>query len=432
MHKSKKAAMSFIFITLLIDIMGWGLIIPVMAPLIAELKGIPVNQASAYGAVLLSVFAITQFLFSPVIGNLSDRYGRRPVLLFSLLGFGIDYVVLALAPSYGWLFIGRVIAGITGASFTTASAYIADVSTDETTKAKNFGLIGAAFGLGFVLGPALGALLATWGIRAPFYAAAALCLLNCLYGYFLLPESLSKEHRRPFDWKRANPFGSLKFLTRHPEIRGLAISFFLIYIGAQAVQGNWNFFTIYRFNWSEQMVGISLAVVGVLVGGVQAGLTRVVIPKIGNEKSIYLGLGLYTLGMVLFAFATQSWMMFAFLVPYCLGGICGPSLQSVISGHVPPNQQGELQGALTSLMSLTTIIGPLIMNGTFAYFTSSKAPIHFPGIHFLIGAVCMLLGLIVTNRVLSREKKDHPGLKEVISGTAGVGATPVEVVSDSH
>lgn len=432
MHKSKKAAMSFIFITLLIDIMGWGLIIPVMAPLIAELKGIPVNQASAYGAVLLSVFAITQFLFSPVIGNLSDRYGRRPVLLFSLLGFGIDYVVLALAPSYGWLFIGRVIAGITGASFTTASAYIADVSTDETTKAKNFGLIGAAFGLGFVLGPALGALLATWGIRAPFYAAAALCLLNCLYGYFLLPESLSKEHRRPFDWKRANPFGSLKFLTRHPEIRGLAFSFFLIYIGAQAVQGNWNFFTIYRFNWSEQMVGISLAVVGVLVGGVQAGLTRVVIPKIGNEKSIYLGLGLYTLGMILFAFATQSWMMFAFLVPYCLGGICGPSLQSVISGHVPPNQQGELQGALTSLMSLTTIIGPLIMNGTFAYFTSSKAPIHFPGIHFLIGAVCMLLGLIVTNRVLSREKKDHPELKEVISDTAGVGATPVEVVSDSH
>lgn len=414
MHQSRKAAMSFIFITLLIDIMGWGLIIPVMAPLIAELKGIPVNQASAYGAVLLSVFAITQFAFAPVVGNLSDRYGRRPVLLLSLLGFGIDYIILALAPTYGWLFAGRIIAGMTGASFTTASAYIADISTDETSKAKNFGLIGAAFGMGFVLGPALGGLLANWGIRAPFYAAAVLCLLNCLYGYFMLPESLAKENRRPFDWARANPFGSMKFLGSHPEIRGLAVSFFLIYLGAQAVQGNWNFFTIYRFHWSEGMVGISLAVVGVLVGAVQAGLTRVVNPKIGNEKSIYLGLGLYTLGMVLFAFATQGWMMFLFLVPYCLGGICGPSLQSVISGHVPPNQQGELQGALTSLMSVTAIIGPLIMNGSFAYFTTDKAPFYFPGIHFLIGAVCMLLGLIITRKVLNRERKENPALVEAI------------------
>ena len=416
MHTSKKAAIGVIFITLLIDVMGWGLIIPVMADLIAQLKHIPVNQASTYGAILLSVFAVTQFLFAPVIGNLSDKYGRRPVLLLSLLGFGIDYIILALAPAYGWLFIGRVVAGITGASFTTATAYIADVSTDETSRAKNFGMIGAAFGLGFVLGPALGALLATWGIRAPFYAAAVLCLLNCLYGYFFLPESLSKENRRAFDWKRANPFGSLKFLTRHPEIGGLAISFFLIYLGAQSVQGNWNFFTIYRFNWSEKMVGISLAVVGVLVGAVQAGLTRVVNPRIGNEKSIYLGLSLYTLGLVLFAFATQSWMMFAFLIPYCLGGICGPSLQSVISGHVPANQQGELQGALTSLMSLTTIVGPLIMNSTFTYFTTDKAPFYFPGIHFLIGAVCMLFSIIITYKVLSREKKEHPELRAVIEG----------------
>lgn len=416
MHTSRKAAISFIFVTLLIDIMGWGLIIPVMADLIAQLKHIPVNQASTYGALLLSVFAIAQFLFSPVIGNLSDKYGRRPVLLLSLFGFGLDYIILALAPAYGWLFIGRIIAGITGASFTTATAYIADVSTDETTRAKNFGLIGAAFGLGFVLGPALGALLANWGIRAPFYAAATLCLLNCFFGYFFLPESLSKENRRPFEWKRANPFGSLKFLTRHPEIGGLAFAFFLIYLGAQAVQGNWNFFTIYRFNWSDKMVGISLAVVGVLVGAVQAGLTRVINPKIGNEKSIYLGLSLYTLGLALFAFATQGWMMFAFLVPYCLGGICGPSLQSVISGHVPSNQQGELQGALTSLMSLTTIIGPLIMNSTFAYFTSDKAPFHFPGVHFLIGAVCMLFSIVITNKVLNRDKKERPDLLGIIRG----------------
>lgn len=376
---------------------------------------------SPYGAYLLSAFAVTQFLFAPVMGNLSDKYGRRPVLLFALLGFGIDYIILALAPTYGWLFIGRIIAGMTGASFTTASAYIADISTNEN-RAKNFGLIGAAFGLGFVLGPALGAFLSQWGIRAPFYAAAGLCLLNFLYGYFLLPESLSKEKRRAFEWKRANPFGSLRFLRRHPEIGELAFCFFLIYLGAQAVQGNWNFFTIYRFHWSERMVGISLAVVGLLVGAVQAGLTRVVNPRIGNEKSIYIGLSLYSLGLVLFAFATQGWMMFAFLVPYCLGGLCGPALQSVIAGHVPPNQQGELQGSLTSLMSLTTIIGPLIMNSTFAYFTTSKAPFYFPGIHFLIGAVCMLFSIFILHKIFSREKKEQPELAKVIEGAA----TPVQ------
>ena len=400
MRKSGKSAIGFIFITLLIDVMGWGLIIPVMADLISELKAVPVNQASTYGAILLSVFAITQFLFAPVIGNLSDKFGRRPVLLVSLLGFGIDYIILALAPTYGWLFAGRVIAGITGASFTTATAYIADVSPDETSRAKNFGLIGAAFGLGFVLGPALGALLSTWGLRAPFYAAAILCLLNCLYGYVFLPESLSNENRRPFDWKRANPFGSLKFLIKHKKIGALAVGFFLIYLGNQSVQGNWNFFTIYRFNWSERMVGISLAVVGILIGSVQGGLTRVIVPRLGNETSIYLGLGLYTIGLILFAFATQGWMMFVFLLPYCLGGICGPSLQSVISVHVAPSQQGELQGALTSLMSLTTIIGPLMMNSAFSFFTSSKAPIYFPGIHFLIGAACMTFSIILIRRIM--------------------------------
>ncbi|PPL04742.1 TCR/Tet family MFS transporter [Parapedobacter indicus] len=404
MRTTKQAAIGFIFVTLLIDVMGWGLIIPVMADLIAELKGIPVNVASTYGAFLLSSFAITQFLFSPLVGNLSDRFGRRPVLLISLLGFGIDYLILAWAPTYGWLFVGRIIAGITGASFTTASSYIADISTDETTRAKNFGLIGAAFGLGFVLGPALGGLLATWGLRAPFYAAAVLCLLNCLFGLLLLPESLPKSSRRAFDWKRANPLGSLRFLMEHKEIGGLAISFFLIYLGAQAVQGSWNFFTIYQFDWSEGMIGISLAVVGVLTGLVQGGLTRILNPKIGNEKSIYLGLSLYALGLVLFAFATEGWMMFVFLVPYCLGGICGPSLQSLIAGHVESSQQGELQGALTSLMSLTTILGPLIMNSTFSYFTTPKAPFHFPGIHFLIGAICMLGGLWIVRRILTREK----------------------------
>lgn len=408
MKTSRRTALALIFVTLLIDSMGFGLIIPVMADLVAQLKGIPVNVASTYGAFLLSAFAIMQFVFSPVVGNLSDRYGRRPILLISLLGFGIDYFILAWAPSYEWLFVGRIIAGITGASFTTASSYIADVSPDETAKAKNFGLIGAAFGMGFVLGPALGGLLARFGIRAPFYAAAGLCLLNCLIGYFLLPESLPKDNRRAFDWKRANPFGSLKFLLKHPEIGALALCFFLLYLGAQAVQSNWNFFTIYRFNWSEGMIGISLTVAGVLMALVQAGLTRVVNPKLGNEKSTYLGLSLYIIGLLLFAFATQGWMMFAILIVYCLGGICGPSLQSVISGYVPSNQQGELQGALTSLMSLTTIFGPVVMNSAFAYFTNDKAPFHFPGIHFFIGAICMLFGLILANKAMSRGKKEHP------------------------
>jgi len=404
MATDRKAAVGFIFITLLIDVMGWGLIIPVMPDLIAQLKNISINEASPYGAWLLSVYAVTQFLFAPVIGNLSDKYGRRPVLLGSLLGFGIDYLFLALAPTYAWLFVGRIIAGITGASFTTATAYIADVSTEET-RAKNFGMIGAAFGLGFVIGPALGGLLADFGIRAPFYAAAVLCLLNALYGYFVLPESLSKEHRREFHWKRANPIGSLQLLKKYPAIGGLAISFFLIYLAAQAVQGNWNFFTIYRFNWSEKMVGISLAVVGLLVGGVQGGLIRVINPRLGNEKSIYLGLLLYTLGLVLFAFATEGWMMFAFLVPYCLGGIAGPALQSILAGHVPPNEQGELQGALTSLMSLTTIIGPPIMNYLFYFFTKENAPVHFPGISFLLAAVLMLASVLIAYYFLQKEKK---------------------------
>jgi DHA1 family tetracycline resistance protein-like MFS transporter len=400
--KSRPAAMGFIFITLLIDIMGWGLIIPVMPDLIAQLKGITINEASRYGAWLLSAYALTAFVCAPIVGNLSDRYGRRPVLLCSLLGFGIDYCFLALAPTYGWLFIGRIIAGLTGASFTTASAYIADISNEEN-RAKNFGLIGAAFGLGFIIGPALGGLIAGWGVRAPFYAAAILCLLNCAYGYFFLPESLGKDNRRAFEWRRANPFGSLRFLAKHPELGGLAISFFLIYMGAQSVQGNWNFFTMYRFNWSEKMVGISLAVVGVLVGLVQAVLTRVINPRIGNEKSIYLGLLLYTLGLVLFAFANEGWMMFAFLIPYCLGGIAGPSLQAVLAGHVPSNEQGELQGAMTSLMSLTTILGPLIMNNLFSYYTT-RSSIHFPGVAFLLGSIFMFASVIIAWLVFKRGK----------------------------
>lgn len=403
MLQNRKPAVQFIFITLLIDVMGWGLIIPVLPKLISQLKHIPVNEASTYGAALVSAYAITQFVCSPIIGNLSDRFGRRPVLLSSLLGFAVDYVFQALAQTYGLLFVGRVIAGITGASFTTGAAYIADVSTPET-RAKNFGMIGAAFGLGFIIGPALGGLLAGWGIRAPFYAAAVLCLVNFLYGYFVLPESLDAAHRRPFDWKKANPFGSLQFLRKTPNIAGFALCYFLLFLAAQAVQGNWSYFTIYRFGWKESTVGISLGIVGLLVGLVQTVITRKVNPILGNEKSIYIGLVLYSIGLILFGVATSTWMMFVFLIPYCLGGIAGPALQASMAGHVPGNQQGALQGALTSLMSLTTIIGPYIMTHLFRYFTTDKAPVYLPGVSFFLGAFFMLTSLFIIWRVFSRER----------------------------
>lgn len=395
MKKSQKqAAIGFIFITMLIDITGWGIIIPVIPKLIAELIHGDISEAAKYGGWLTFAYAITQFICAPLIGNLSDKYGRRPIILISLFAFALDYLLLAFSPTIAWLFLGRIIAGLTGASITTASAYIADVSTPET-RAKNFGMVGAAFGLGFIIGPVLGGLLGQFGSRVPFYAAAVLCMLNFLYGYFILPESLAKKHRREFEWKRANPVAALLRLKKYPSIIGLIIAVFLLYVGSHAVHSNWSFYTMYRFKWDEKMVGISLGVVGLLVGIVQGGLVRWTSPKLGNQKSIYIGLGLYTLGMLLFALATQSWMLFAFLVPYCLGGIAGPALQSEISGHVPPNEQGEIQGTLASLMSASAIIGPPMMTNTFYFFTHDEAPFKLPGAPFLLGGFLMLLSTII-------------------------------------
>ena len=397
MRDKKQAALGFIFITLLLDVTGWGIIIPVMPKLIEELIHGNVSEAATYGGWLNASYAVMQLLFAPVLGNLSDKYGRRPVLLFSLFGFGIDYIFQALSTSISWLFIGRVIAGITGASFTTASAYIADISNDEN-RAKNFGLIGAAFGMGFIVGPVIGGLLGQYGARVPFYAAAVLCLLNWLYGYFILPESLDKKHRRPFDWKRANPIGSFKLFERYSSLGPLVISLTLVYIAAHAVQSNWNYYTMYKFSWSEKLVGISLGVIGVLVALVQGWLIRYINPRLGNEKSVYVGLGLYAFGMLLFGFATQSWMMFAFCVPYCLGGIAGPALQSIISRQVLPSEQGELQGALTSLASATSIIGPLIMTNLFYFFTNKNAPIQFAGAPFLLAAILLIISTVLAKR----------------------------------
>nr|AIA13090.1 Tetracycline_Resistance_MFS_Efflux_Pump [uncultured bacterium] len=417
MALNKKAALGFIFFTLLLDVTGLGIIVPVFPKLIGELIHSDVSTAARYGGWLTFAYAIMQFFFSPVLGNLSDKFGRRPVLLFSLLGFGIDYIFLSFAPTIGWLFVGRIIAGITGASFTTATAYIADISAPED-RAKNFGMVGAAFGLGFIIGPVVGGLLGQYGARVPFLAAAGLTFINLLYGYFVLPESLPVEHRRPFEWKRANPFGAFKQLKKYPAVGALAISFFLVYMAAQAVQSVWAYFGIERFAWSEKVIGISLGMVGLLVGLVQGVLIRYVNPRLGNTRSIYVGFGLYAVGLILFAFANHGWMMFVFLVPYCLGGIAGPSLQSIITGHVPANEQGELQGALTSLISATSIISPPIMTNLFAHFTSKSTSLYFPGAPYLLGAILMMAAGFVAYYVLSKEKEGKDYVVKVPGGIA--------------
>ncbi len=369
--------------------------------LIQQMTGGTVSDASRYGGWLLFAYSAMQFVFSPVLGGLSDQYGRRPVLLASLFGFGLDYIVVAFAPSIGWLFVARLIAGITGASFTTAGAYIADVSAPQD-RAKNFGIIGAAFGLGFIIGPSIGGLLGQYGPRVPFMAAAGFTLLNWLYGYFILPESLKPENRRPFDWRRANPIGSLANLRRYPVILSLVATFVCIYIAAHATQSTWTYYTIEKFKWNEKWVGYSLSFVGLMAALVQGGLTRVLIPKIGAKRAVFVGLACYTVGFMCFALATQAWMMFAFTAIYSLGGLAGPSLQGIISSQVPANEQGELQGGLNGLLSVTSIVGPVLMTGLFSYFTGPKTPYYFPGAPFAMGTLLMLLSLVLVVGPLRR------------------------------
>jgi MFS transporter, DHA1 family, tetracycline resistance protein len=398
---NRRPALSFIFITLLIDVTGLGLIIPVSPNLIMELTGGTASDASQYAGWMLFAYALMQFVCAPIMGGLSDRFGRRPVLLASLFGFGLDYILMALAPTISWLFVGRIIAGMMGASFTTASAYIADISTPEK-RAQNFGIIGAAFGLGFILGPVIGGFLGSFGSRIPFMVAAGITLLNWLYGFFILPESLTLEHRRKFDWSRANPIGSLMNLKKHPVILGLVASLILVYIAAHAVQTNWAYYTTVKFGWDSFMIGVSLTVVGLVFAVVQGWLIRIIIPKLGTERSVYVGLGFNALGFILFALASQSWMMFAFTVIYCLGGIASPALQGIISTSVPPNEQGELQGALTSLVSLTSIVGPPLMTSTFAFFTNSNNAIYMPGAPMILGAFLTIAATLMARHTLKK------------------------------
>lgn len=406
MRTRKTPALGFIFITLLLDVTGLGIIIPVMPGLIMELIGGTLSEAAKYGGWLMFSYAIMQFLFAPVLGSLSDRYGRRPVLLAALFGFGLDYILLALAPNITWLFIGRILAGITGASYTTAMAYIADISMPEK-RAQNFGMVGAAFGIGFIVGPVIGGLLGQFGSRVPFYAAAGITLLNWLYGYFVLPESLHFRKRRRFNWKRANPAGAILQIRKYPMLSGLLVSLTLVYIAAHAVQSTWSYFTMEEFGWDEKMVGYSLGCVGLLVGLVQGVLIRYINPVLGPRRSVHTGFILYAVGLILFAFATEGWMMFLFLIPYCLGGIAGPSLQGILSNQVPANEQGELQGIIASLMSLTSIIGPPVMTNLFSYFTSAKAPFIFAGSPFMLAAILVLLSLAIVYQQLRHYKTAH-------------------------
>jgi DHA1 family tetracycline resistance protein-like MFS transporter len=403
MATQRKAALGFILVTVLLDVMGMGIIIPVMPKLVSHLTGGGMSEAARWGGWMVFAYALMLFVCSPLMGGLSDRFGRRPVLLASLFGFGIDYLFMAFAPTIGWLFVGRAIAGMMGASMTTCSAYIAD-STPPEKRAQSFGLIGAVFAIGLTLGPLLGGLLGSFGPRAPFIAAAVLTLLNWLYGLLILPESLAPANRRPFDWRRANPVGSLRNLARYPVIAGLASSLVLVQIAVFAVNVGWPYYTIEKFGWNERMIGASLAVVGLATGLVQGGLVRLAIPKLGLERCVYTGLGFYAVGYFLFAAATRSWMMFAFTFIYCLGGIAGPALQGIVSTQVPPNAQGELQGGLISLLSLTAIAGPPIMTNVFSYFTGPTAPFYFPGAALTLGGILIMVSAVLARSSLRRTR----------------------------
>ena len=397
-HQKGKAALGFIFITLFIDVLGLGIIIPILPKLLEQLAHVDLSTATQISGYLTFTYASMQFLFSPVLGNLSDRFGRRPILLGSLLGFGIDYLFMAFAPSLFWLFIGRVIAGVAGASSTTATAYIADVSTGDK-RAANFGLVGAASGLGFILGIGMGGFLGAISVKLPFIVAAGLALLNALYGFFVLPESLAPENRRKFEWKRANPISALTRLGKYDiSISTLITAFTIVYIGQKAVESTLPFFLIEKYQWTLSSISGLGIFIGILLVGIQGGLIRIVIPKLGLEKSVITGMAFYTIGLIFISFNNIGWMMYVYMIPYCLGGISGPALQGFITEKIAPNEQGELQGALTSLVSVTTIIGPLLMTSLFHHFTMKGAPVYFPGAPYLMGAVLMLLSILLAIR----------------------------------
>jgi len=401
----RKAAIGFIFITLFLDILGIGLIVPIAPKLIGSFVADASAQSRTFGA-FIAIYALMQFIFSPLLGALSDKVGRRPVILGSLLGSGIDYLVLATAPTLWLLFVGRLISGITGASITAATAYIADVSPPEK-RAQNFGIIGLAFGLGFIAGPALGGLVGDFGervglgLRLPFYLAAALSFLNAGYGAFVLPESLPPEHRKPFSLSRANPFSAALALRRYPIVFELAASLCLRNLAEYSLHAIWVLYTSYRFHWTVRQTGLSLAVVGIVGAVVQGGLIRIVVPKLG-ERAVLVGYSLAALSYFLYGGATAGWMMYAIIAATGLGGIAAPTTQAIISRQVPPTEQGSVQGALASLSSLMGILAPAIATTLFAYFISSDAPFQLPGAPLFSSSLLTVGALVLTVRSFAR------------------------------
>jgi len=393
--KNTKLAMIFILITVFIDILGLGIIIPVLPGLIEELTGDGIANAAKYGGYLLFVYALMQFVFSPILGNLSDRYGRRPVLLLSLLGLTLDYLLMGFAPTIFLLFVGRFLSGIMGAAISTATAYIADISPKEN-RAQNFGLIGAAVGAGFIVGPVLGGLLGEFGPRVPFFAAAALAFINFVYGMFVLPESLSMRKRRRFEFKRANPIGTLKSLQKFPFVLPFLGVLFFFSLAGQAYPSIWNFFTIERFDWTPAQVGYSLGAFGIMFALVQGALIRPTIKRFGELKTVVMGLAFAAIGFFGMAFINTPLGLYIFLLPGALGGFVVPGINGLMSNSVDDNAQGELQGGVNAVNSITSIIGPLAATQLFAYFTiSPNAPTYFPGVPFFASGISIAVGAAI-------------------------------------
>lgn len=373
-------------ITVLLDVITFGLIAPVLPALLVELTGDPVNVVAIYGGWLMFIYAFNQFLCAPILGGLSDRFGRRPVLLFAVAALGVDYLIMGFAPTLGWLFVGRFLSGIAGASFTPAYAFVADVSPREK-RAQNFGLISASFGIGFIIGPAIGGLLGSFGPRAPFFVAAGVSLANFIYGTFVLPESLPPERRRAFAWSRANPLGTLLHMRRHPAVLGLLAALFLWAVAHQVMPATWAFYTKYRFGWSEAMIGASLALAGAVMALSQATLVRMLVPKWGERRTALTGIAVASIGYLGYAVATQGWMMFAWLGSWLFGAMVMPTTNAYMSHQIEPDAQGELQGAVASLYSMSSIVGPPLMSQLFARFSGPDAPLHLPGAAFLAAAI---------------------------------------------
>ncbi|MBV9600807.1 MAG: TCR/Tet family MFS transporter [Chloroflexi bacterium] len=396
--RQQRASVVFVLITLFIDVLGIGLVIPILPRLVQSLLGGAVVEASFVYGLLVSLYAIMQFFCAPILGGLSDRFGRRPVILLALIGLGCDYLLLSFAPTIWWLVLGRIIAGAFGATFTPAGAYIADVSPPEK-RAANFGLMGVAFGLGFVAGPALGGLLGETNLHLPFMVCAGLTFLNFLFGLLVMPESLRPENRRALRIRQMNPVGALRAVWSYPSVAAVLPIFAAAQLAQQGLQTVWVPYTTYRFGWTIAAVGLSLAIVGLLSAFSQGALVGPMVGRFGERKTLLVSLGVAVVALLLFGLASEGWMMYAVTAVYCLGlGLLNPSVQGLMSRAAPANEQGLLQGAMTSVMTAAAIVGPLIANGSFALFISAGAPVTLPGAPFFIGSALCLVAMWFARR----------------------------------